>query len=97
MLDHSFTLQAVMELQKSVGELTVKVDRLIQDVGGHGTELRGITQKINLFLGGAAVVGVIAGVMLTIALQIPWGRLFEQRTPNHAPPALQTLPSVPKN
>lgn len=68
-------------MQNTLGQLTTKVDRLIDDVRGHGRDLVGISQKINLFLGGAAVVGVVAGVMLTITMQIPWGRLFEPRNP----------------
>ena len=77
---HDFTLQCVVELQKSVGAMGAKIDRLVTDVGDHGKEISGISKKINLFLGGAAVLGAVAGVILTIALQLPWSRLFpEQR------------------
>jgi hypothetical protein len=43
-----------MEMQKSVGQLTAKVDRLIDDVHGHGKDISGINTKINYFLGAAA-------------------------------------------
>jgi hypothetical protein len=45
MLDHSFTLQAVMELQKSVAELGTKTDRLIKDVEGQGTKIDAVRHQ----------------------------------------------------
>lgn len=81
MLDHSFTLQAILDLKNSVAQLSTKTDRLIEDVREHKTEITGISRKINLFLGGAVAVGAVAGIMLTIAMQIPWARLFEPRNP----------------
>ena len=39
MLDHSFTLQAVMEVQKLIAEVGIKTDRLIKDVETHGGKI----------------------------------------------------------
>jgi len=72
--------------------MSAKVDRLVDDVKTHGGEISGISKKINLFLGGAAVVGVVAGVMLTVALQVPWSRLFTDPKPS-AP--IITAPTTP--
>jgi len=79
---HDFTLQAVMELQKSVGSMSAKIDRVIEDVKDHGAELTGISRKINFFLGGATVVGAIAGIVITIVVS-NWDSIFPPAvTPN---------------
>jgi hypothetical protein len=57
MLDHSFTLQAIMELQKSVAELATKTDRLIRDVDGHGNKIDGVRHQISFVKGALWVLG----------------------------------------
>jgi hypothetical protein len=69
MLDHSFTLQAIMELQKSVVELATKTDRLIKDVEGQGTKIDGIRHQIS-FVKGA--VWVIGGLIALAVLAATW-------------------------
>jgi hypothetical protein len=70
-----------MEMQKSVGELTAKVDRLIDDVHGHGKDISGINTKINYFLGAAAVVTVVGTLAVSILLKLPWERAFVNERP----------------
>lgn len=64
---HDFTLQAVIEMQKSIGELSAKTDRLISDVKSHGEKIDGIRLTLAWVAGGAAVVGVIVGATITFA------------------------------
>jgi hypothetical protein len=59
MVDHSFTLQAVMELQKSVAELATKTDRLIKDVEGQGTKIDAVRHQISFVKGAVSVIGGI--------------------------------------
>ena len=73
MLDHSFTLQAVMELQKSVVELATKTDRLIKDVEGQGTKIDAMRQQISFVKGAVWVIGgliALAGVAVVAYLRI---------------------------
>jgi hypothetical protein len=59
MLDHSFTLQAVMELQKSVAELATKTGRLIEDVGKHGDKIDGLRHQVTFVKGALWVIGFL--------------------------------------
>jgi hypothetical protein len=68
MLDHSFTLQAIMELQKSLAELSAKTDRLIKDVESHSSKIDGVRHQITFVKGALWVVGglvVIVGAVAT--------------------------------
>jgi hypothetical protein len=64
MLDHSFTLQAVMELQKSVAQLVTKTDRLISDVSDQGTKIDGIRNQISFVKGALWVIG---GLLIVVS------------------------------
>jgi hypothetical protein len=66
---HDFTLQAVIQMQKSIGELCAKTDRLISDVKSHGDKIDGIRLTLAWVAGGAAVVGVIVGAAITFAVK----------------------------
>jgi len=57
MLDHSFTLQAIMDLTKSVGELTARTDRLIGDVKSQSEKLDEVRHKITFVKGAIWVIG----------------------------------------
>ena len=48
MLDHSFTLQAIMDLKGTVASLGTKVDRLITDVGKQGEKIEAVHHQISL-------------------------------------------------
>lgn len=54
--DSSFTLQTVMELQKSVGEISAKVDRLIGDVRSQGDKIDRMRLTFAWVGGGCALV-----------------------------------------
>lgn len=64
---YDFTLQAVIEMQKSIGELSAKTDRLITDVKSQGEKIDKIRLTLAWVAGGAAVVGVVVGAIITIA------------------------------
>jgi hypothetical protein len=71
MLDHSFTLQAIMELQKSVAELAIKTERLIADVERQGLKIEGISPQISFVKGALWVIsGLIVFAFTGIALYL---------------------------
>jgi hypothetical protein len=59
MLDHSFTLQVVMELQKLVAEVGAKTDRLIKDVEEHGDKIDAVRHQISFVRGALWVIGFL--------------------------------------
>jgi hypothetical protein len=67
---HDFTLQTVIELQRSIGELSAKTDRLIADVKSHSDKIDRIRLTLAWVAGGAAVVGVLVGAGITIAVKM---------------------------
>ena len=80
--DHSFTLQAVMEMNKTLGGLGEKIDRLRADVDTLGKRLDDNSDKVDkintklawatgIAAGIAAVVMVIWGIVGII----PWDRI----------------------
>ena len=70
---HDFTLQAVMEMQRSIGDLAAKTDRLIADVKSQGEKLDGVRMKIAWVGGGAAVVGFLLALLLGVIRYLPLG------------------------
>ena len=65
MLDHSFTLQAVMDLKGTVASLGTKVDRLIDDVTKQNDKLDTVRHQISFVKGAMWVIGAL--LMLLIA------------------------------
>jgi hypothetical protein len=66
MLDHSFGLQAIMEMQKSVGQLNANVERLIADSKSQGEKIDGLRHQATFIKGGLAasvffITVIIAG------------------------------------
>ena len=66
--DHSFTLQAVMELQKCVGEIGGKIDGLSEKIGeqksaivAQGTRLGSVETALTRVITG----GIVAAVLIT--------------------------------
>ncbi len=57
--DHSFTLQAVMEMQKTLGQLTTQVEALKGSVDGVKSKVDDLIGWKHKILGGAAVLGAI--------------------------------------
>jgi hypothetical protein len=54
-------------MQKSIGELCAKTERLITDVKSQGDKVDGIRLTLAWVAGGAAVVGVLIGAAITFA------------------------------
>ena len=74
MMDHSFTLQAVMELTGSVAALSAKVDRLITDVAKLSEKIDTVRSQISFVRGAVWVIGglmaiAIAGAALYVRLK----------------------------
>jgi hypothetical protein len=63
MVDHSFTLQAVMEVQKLVAEVGVKTDRLIKDVEAHGGKIDSVRDQISFVKGALWVIGALVVII----------------------------------
>ncbi len=66
---HDFTLQAVIEMQRSIGELAAKTDRLIADVKSQGDKVDGIRTTIAWFTGAAAAIGLIGGMFISFLIK----------------------------
>jgi hypothetical protein len=77
---HDFTLQAVMEMHKSIGELTAKTDRLIADVDGQSAKIDGLRHQATFIKGGLAVGIFLIGAFITIAsffLSAKWDAVMQ--------------------
>ena len=72
-LDYSFTLQAVMELQKSTGQLKESIDQLRKAVEGHGDQLNTISHRLYA----AAVVIAVLIALGAFFLDKMWDTLVE--------------------
>ena len=64
-------LQAVFEMQNSIGELTAKVDRLISDVRSHGEKIDSVRMRLAWLAGSAAAVGALATLALAALRVLP--------------------------
>jgi len=69
-------LQAVIEMQKTLGALSAKVDRLVDDVKVHGDRIDGLRLKMAIFAGGGAAIGGLIGALVAIMNSVPWDRIF---------------------
>ena len=87
MIDHSFTLQAIMELQRSVAELATKTDRLVKDVESQSGKLDAVRHQIAYARGAfwiaAAVVTMAVGASTFYLRSLP---------PAYAPAVQQAQP-----
>jgi hypothetical protein len=66
MLDHSFTLQAIMDLKGAVSSLTTKVDRLVDDVAKHGEKIDTIRNQISFVRGATWVIGGLLALLIAV-------------------------------
>lgn len=57
--DHSFTLQAVMEMQKSIGELKATITDNTSAINSMRAKVDGLVEWKNKILGGAVVLGAV--------------------------------------
>ena len=67
MMDHSFTLQAIMDLKGTVATLVTKTDRLIDDVSKQGNKIDTVQHQISFVKGAMWIIGALVTVV-TIAL-----------------------------
>lgn len=75
MLDHSFTLQAIMELKGSFGVLLTKTDRLISDVKDQGEKIDQLRHQVTFVRGALWVVGAILVAAIGLATWYLSGRI----------------------
>lgn len=68
---HDFTLQAVIEMQRSLGDLSAKVDRLINDTKSHGEKIDSVRMKFAWVAGGTAAVGFVIAMTLASLRFLP--------------------------
>lgn len=61
--DHSFTLQTIMELQKSMGELTASVNNMSTILSSTKSKVDDLVAWKNKILGGAIVLGAVTSVL----------------------------------
>jgi hypothetical protein len=64
MTDYSFTLQAIMELQKGVGQLTARIDELVKKADGQGDKLNSISHQLYAAWALLIVFGIIGGFLV---------------------------------
>jgi len=67
MVDHSFTLQAVLDLKGAVSSLGTKVDRLIEDASKHGEKIDTIRNQISFVRGATWVIGGLLAILIALA------------------------------
>lgn len=71
--EHSFSLQMVMELQKSVSELSTKVNRLVEDSKAQGDKIDRVAEKVdNLRMWAASIIGGSAVIWFLIWAMTMW-------------------------
>jgi len=63
-------IQAIMELQKSIGELTATVQLLSKSVDSTKTKVDELIKWKNMIVGGAIVLGVVLGTIVTIGTKV---------------------------
>jgi hypothetical protein len=68
---HDFTLQAIIEMQRTLGELSAKTDRLMTDVKSQGDKIDKVRLRLSWVAGGAAVVGFFVAVLLVVLRFLP--------------------------
>lgn len=66
MLDHSFTLQAVMELQKSTGQLTNAVENLVREINKQDAAIQDLNTKVSGLSHKIYAASVVLGIMVLV-------------------------------
>jgi hypothetical protein len=93
--DHSFTLQAIMEMQKSIGELKAIVESVKTSVESTKSKVDDLMRWKHLIIGGAVVLGVVisAAVFLVnkfseyVTIKAPSAQVqVQMQSPITAPP-----------
>lgn len=61
--DHSFTLQSIMEIQKSIGVMGAKLDNVNSTLQSTKSKIEDLVGWKNKILGGAIVLGVVGTLL----------------------------------
>ena len=61
--DHSFVLQTIVELQKTVGQLVVEIRHNTESINGLKSKTEDLVNWKNRILGGAIVLGAIIALL----------------------------------
>lgn len=85
--DHSFTLQAIMELQKSSAEVSTRVEALKSSVDGLKAKVDDLVAWKYKILGGVAVAGICIGLAVSAAV---WLSNYVTLKPQYSIPAPAT-------
>lgn len=86
-VDHSFTLQAIMDLKGSMGELKSSVDQLRTSIEGMKSKVDDLVTWKHKIIGGAVVLGVVISVCAFLV-----GKFSDYVTIKS--PSSQTQPSI---
>lgn len=65
-------LQSVMEMQRTLGSIESKVDRLCDDVQGHGKKIDAVRLRIAWVTGVCAAMGAMFALLAFVLKGIPW-------------------------
>lgn len=86
--DHSFTLQAIMEMNKTLGVLSAKVENLGGTISSLDARVEGFADKLDkvrhwqsVVSGGAIVIAAIAAIIWAVITFIPWDRVRIEAKP----------------
>lgn len=88
--DHSFTLQAIMELQKSVGQMNSTMEAMRQSVDSLKVKVDDLVGWKHKIVGGAAVLGLVF-----TCLGFLIGKASEYVTFKQIPPTVPAQPAPP--
>lgn len=75
MLDHSFTLQAVMDLKSRFGAVEAKTDRLIGDVASQSGKIDEVRHQVSFVKGAIWVGGIVVVAVSTVLSLLLSGKL----------------------
>lgn len=74
-VDTGYLFECMMQVQKSIGELSAKADRLILDVHSHGEKIDGVRHQIAFVRGAMWVIGFVVVVVAAAATWYFTGKL----------------------
>lgn len=86
---HDFTLQAVMDMQKTLGEFTAKIDRLITDVAGVNAKVSDLQTSYTWVKGCIATAVILIPVCAVVVWWLIGDRLNEIKSQ-----VIQTRPPI---
>jgi len=79
--NHDFTIQCVIEMQRTLGELVAKVDMVNERTLSISKKVEDIQARINYVIGGAVVAVVLVGVI--------WWLVADRVKPILVPPTFE--------